>query len=165
MSRCCAKQAACCHGAAILDKRRRQAVRCGIYGNAMELIPRITNRYCSPSFETATSRPPQDEERATRASRSMGSKRLTDLTKSELALANETDDILRRAHGFGGDGTGTAGAVDQDRIDMAGIGDQPFHFGGDRRQFCDAEFDQGVLEIRKLPAAEFAEHLGFGAAR
>jgi len=24
MSRCCAKQAACCHGAAVLDKRRRQ---------------------------------------------------------------------------------------------------------------------------------------------
>ncbi|HMH71590.1 MAG TPA: hypothetical protein VK554_04690, partial [Bradyrhizobium sp.] len=59
MSRCCAKQAACCHGAAILDKRRHQAVRCGNFGNAME-----------------------------------------------LALANETDDIPRRAHGFGGDGAG-----------------------------------------------------------
>jgi hypothetical protein len=51
--------------------------------------PGIAQRYCSPSFETATSRPPQDEvqlvepqqphaeERASRASRSMGSKRLT----------------------------------------------------------------------------------------
>src|SRR5712672_1706773 len=57
-----------------------------------KLVPGITNRYCSPSFETATSWPPQDEvelvetqqphaeERATRASRSMGSKRLTDLS-------------------------------------------------------------------------------------
>jgi hypothetical protein len=55
------------------------------------LVPGITNRYCSRSFETATSRPPQDEvsfvetqkphaeERATRASRSMGSKRPTAL--------------------------------------------------------------------------------------
>jgi len=25
------------------------------------LVPGITNRYCSPSFETATSWPPQDE--------------------------------------------------------------------------------------------------------
>src|SRR5882757_6859087 len=61
------------------------------------LEPGITNRYCSPSFETATSRPPQDEvslvetqqphaeERATRASRSMGSKRLTYLSWSVLA--------------------------------------------------------------------------------
>src|SRR6266481_7568770 len=54
MSRCCAKQAACCHGAAILDKRRHHAVRCGNFGKAMELTPGITNRYCGPSFETAT---------------------------------------------------------------------------------------------------------------
>ena len=52
-----------------------------------ELVAGITDRYCSPSFETATSRPPQDEvqlvetqqphaeERASRASRSMGNKR------------------------------------------------------------------------------------------
>src|SRR5260370_12772836 len=61
-----------------------------------DLEPGITDRYCSPSFETATLWPPQDEvqlvetqqphaeERATRASRSMGSKRLTDLSLSVL---------------------------------------------------------------------------------
>src|SRR6267378_8625856 len=60
------------------------------------LVPGITNRYCYPSFETATSRPPQDEvqlvetkqphaeERASRASRSMGNKRLADLSSSVL---------------------------------------------------------------------------------
>ena len=65
-------------------------------------VPGITNLYCGPSFETAASRPPQDEallvetqrpharvtasplsleERATRASRSMGYKRLTYLSQ------------------------------------------------------------------------------------
>ncbi len=60
----------------------------------------------------------------------------------ELTFADETDDILCRAHGLSGDGTGAIGAVDQDRIDMAGVCHQPLHFGGDRRQFCDAEFHQ-----------------------
>src|SRR5450631_2505154 len=62
------------------------------------LVAGIANQYCSPSFETAASRPPQDEvqlvetqrphaeERATRASRSMGSRRLTDFSWSVLAL-------------------------------------------------------------------------------
>ena len=72
---------------------------------ATALVPGITNRYCSPSFETATLWPPpaitakplrrdevqlvetqqpHAEERATRASRSMGRKRPTDLSSSVL---------------------------------------------------------------------------------
>ena len=34
---------------------------CGQAFDMRDLVPGITNRYCSPSFETATSRPPQDE--------------------------------------------------------------------------------------------------------
>ena len=41
-------------------------------------------------------------------------------------------------------------------IDIAGIGDQPLHLGGDRREFGDAQIDQRVLEAGELPAAEFA---------
>src|SRR5882762_3185743 len=67
-----------------------------VRSSARRLVPGITNRYCSPSFETATSWPPQEEvslvetqqphaeERATRASRSMGSKRHTHLSSSVL---------------------------------------------------------------------------------
>src|SRR5258705_13293260 len=76
-----------------------------------QLSPGITNRYCSPSFETATSRPPQDEvslvetqqphaeERATRASRSMGSKRLTYLSWSVLARLLDLANGRKRPHG------------------------------------------------------------------
>ena len=56
----------------------------------------------------------------------------------ELALSDETDDILGLVHGFIGDRLRAFSAVDQDRIDMAGVGDQPLHLGGDRREFCDA---------------------------
>ena len=59
-------------------------------------------------------------------------------------------------HGLIGDGACPVGAVDQDCVDMAGIGDQPLHLGGDRRQFGDAELDQRVLEAGELPAAELA---------
>ena len=48
---------------------------------------------------------------------------------------------------------------------MAGVGDQPLHLGGDRRQFDDAKFDQRVLEAGELPAAELTQHVGLGAAR
>src|SRR5258708_4039107 len=71
-------------------------------------------------------------------------------SKKQLGLADETDDVLGRLHGLGGDGAGTVGALDQDRIDVAGVGHQPLHFGGDRRKLGDAEFDQCVLEIGKL---------------
>ena len=87
------------------------------------------------------------------------------VNREKLALADETDDVLCRFHGLSGDGAGTVGAVDQDGIDVAGVGDQPFHLGSDWRQFGDAEFDQRILEVRKLPAAELAEHLGLGVAR
>jgi hypothetical protein len=35
--------------------------RSEILAPGFTLIPGITNLYCGPSFETATSRPPQDE--------------------------------------------------------------------------------------------------------
>src|SRR5882724_1328927 len=67
-----------------------------VRSSARRLVPGITKRYCGLSFETATSWPPQDEvqlvatrqphaeERALRASRSMGHKRLTDLAWTVL---------------------------------------------------------------------------------
>src|SRR6476646_11374971 len=56
---------------------------------------------------------------------------------STSTLANEADDVLGLLHGHGGNGAGAIGAIDQDRIDVAGIGHQPLHFGRDRRQFGD----------------------------
>jgi len=40
-----------------------------------------------------------------------------------LLPADEADDVLGLAHGFVGDRARTVGAVDEDGIDMAGIGD------------------------------------------
>src|SRR6266567_6604509 len=80
------------------------------------------------------------------------------------ALADEADDILCRLHSFIGYRARAIGAVDQDLIDMAGIGHQPLHLGGDRRQFGDAKLDQRILETGELSAAEVAQHFGLGPA-
>jgi len=50
------RQPATSAGGALAARQRGQAA-----APAAILVPGITNRYCSPSFETATSWPPQDE--------------------------------------------------------------------------------------------------------
>ena len=78
---------------------------------------------------------------------------------SDQTLAvDETDDILDRGHGLGRDQASAATAFDQNRIDVPGIRHQALHLAGYRREFCDAEIDQRVLEAGKLPTAEFGEH-------
>src|SRR5229473_3182349 len=116
------RQAACCHGTAILDKPQRQRVfRKSMPSDLIRgWIPVLRSEY-APRAECA----------AAIMAKAM-----------ELTLADETDDVLCRSHGLHRDGAGTVGAVDQDLIDMAGICDQPLHLGSDRRQFFDAEFDQ-----------------------
>ena len=46
--------------------------------------------------------------------------------------------------------------VGQHRIDMSGVGLQPFHLGADRAELCDRKVDQRGLEGGELRAAEFA---------
>src|SRR3954471_24219953 len=66
------------------------------------------------------------------------------------ALPDKPDDVLGRVHGFLRDRLCALGAVDQDGIDMSGIGDQPFHFRSDWRELFDAKFHQRILEAGKL---------------
>src|ERR1700676_1845198 len=113
------------------------------------------SRCCAKPSHSATARPSSTSGSA-KAVRRVKLWRM----RARSALADKPDDVLGRLHGLGGDGAGAGGAVGEDLIDMAGVGHQPLHLGGDRRQLCYAEFDQCVLEIRKLAAAEFAEHLG-----
>src|SRR5215467_12956155 len=80
------------------------------------------------------------------------------------ALADEADNVLCLLHRFLTDCARTIRAVGQDCIDMAWIGDQPFHLGGDRRQLGDAKVDQRVLENRELSAAEIAQHILLAAS-
>src|SRR5450631_380894 len=140
------------------------------------LVPGITNLYCGPSFETATSRPPQDEallvetqrpharvtasplsleERATRASRSMGYKRLTYLSQWVLVRAHASqENALRRArklqHDLAPVRTGTM--LDQvDRLPCS------------QRQF--ASQDRDVQRTRRQHGLDMRRHVvgAFGA--
>src|SRR3984893_3134683 len=83
----------------------------------------------------------------------------------ELAFSDEADDVPRCLHRLFRDGPGAVRAINQYGIDVAGVCDQPFHFGGDRGEPGDAKFDQRILEAGELSAAEFPEYLGLGAAR
>src|ERR1700730_14691873 len=112
------RQAACCHGTAILDKQRQRVFRKSMPSDLIRgWIPVLRSAY-APRAECAAS---------------IMAKAM------ELALADETDDVLCRRHGLHRDGAGTVGPGDQDETKMPGFRTQPLHLGGDRRQFCDAE--------------------------
>src|SRR4051812_10445323 len=64
----------------------------------------------------------------------------------KLLFADKSDDVFGRLHGCSRDVARAVGAVNQDRIDVGGVGDQPFHLGADRRQLGDAQLYQGILE-------------------
>src|SRR5581483_4431071 len=57
---------------------------------------------------------------------------------AKSGLAYEADDVLGLEHVRFGDLACAIGAIDQDRIDMAGVSDQPLHLRGDRRELGDA---------------------------
>src|SRR6202140_3292108 len=177
-------QAACCHGAAMSDKRlqeRCSAAQCRRRGRVQlrsrritPLPPRALARGGVRGEQSSLSRSgvgglsagtaasmyaappptptPKSELRSSRPHRFAGGGEKTGSTEREIALplADETDDVLCRLHGLGGDAAGGGGARDQNPVDGAGVRGQPFHLGGDRRQFRDAQFDQRVLEIREL---------------
>ena len=69
------------------------------------------------------------------------------IARGEYVLAaHETDDILDRLHGFGGDRLRALRAVGQDRVDINGILHEFLHLGVDRPQFCDGKIDKRGLE-------------------
>src|SRR4029079_7674891 len=61
----------------------------------------------------------------------------TDIPRRKLA-AHETDDILDRLHGFGGDGLRALRAVGQYRVDIDRILYEFLHFGCDLPEFSDS---------------------------
>src|SRR6185369_17301080 len=67
---------------------------------------------------------------------------------------DEADDVLDVAHGLLGDDRSAAGAVVQNRVDMAGIGEKPPHLAGDRGKLGDGKVGKGWLEHRELGAGE-----------
>ena len=86
-----------------------------------------------------------------------------DILRRKLA-AHETDDILDRLHGFGGNCLRALRAVGQDRVDIDRILYEFLHFGANRPEFRDREINKRGFEGRKLAAAELAKYIGFAHA-
>ncbi len=65
---------------------------------------------------------------------------------------------------FARDLAGAVGAVDQDRIDIAGVGDQPLHLGADRLQLGDARSTSAYLKVENWPPPNCDSTAAFGTS-
>jgi len=132
-----------------------------VSGLAGEDAAAIAEAVCSDAVERRFKEPILDALLATGDAETVA--KLTEIAGTRSAIF-KYESRLAVARTEAGDFAGAMGAVGQHGIDVAGIGNQLFHLGSDRRELFDAEFDQRVLEAGKLSATEFAQHVLLAAA-